>query len=98
MSGCPAGGHASPMPPAGRLLGIIRGLRSSERATVADSVHDGPIQELATASLAMQISGRNGSADLAGLIGEVQREVDAAGRSLCYLTDGDWPFLDDRRH
>jgi CheY-like chemotaxis protein len=87
------GGQASRMPPAWRLLRIIRGLRSSERATVADFVHDGPIQELAAASLAVQISGRNGSADLAGLRGAVQREIDAAGRSLRYLTDGDWPFL-----
>jgi len=85
-------GQAHRMPPAWRLLGIIRGLRSSERATVADFVHDGPIQELAAASLAMQMTGRDGSADLARL-GEVQGEIDAAGRSLRYLTDGDWPFL-----
>jgi CheY-like chemotaxis protein len=88
------GGQASRMPPAWRLLGIIRGLRSSERATVADFVHDGPIQELAAASLAVQMSGRDESADLAGrLLGELQGEIDAAGRSLRYLTDGDWPFL-----
>jgi CheY-like chemotaxis protein len=67
--------QASRMPAAWRLLGVIRGLRSSERATLADFVHDGPIQELAAASLAMQ------------------GEIDAAGRSLRYLTDGDWPFL-----
>jgi len=85
-------GQAHRMPPAWRLLGIIRGLRSSERATVADFVHDGPIQELAAASLAMQMTGRDGSAGLARL-GEVQGEIDAAGRSLRYLTDGDWPFL-----
>jgi CheY-like chemotaxis protein len=87
------GGQASRMPPAWRLLGIIRGLRSSERATVADFVHDGPIQELAAASLAVQMSGRDGSAGLAGLLGELQGEIDAAGRSLRYITDGDWPFL-----
>jgi len=85
-------GQAHRMPPAWRLLGIIRGLRSSERATVADFVHDGPIQELAAASLAMQMTGRDGPAGLARL-GEVPGEIDAAGRSLRYLTDGDWPFL-----
>ena len=41
----------------------------------------------------MQISGREGSADLTRLLGELQAEIDAAGRSLRYLTDGDWPFL-----
>jgi CheY-like chemotaxis protein len=87
------GGQASRMPPAWRLLGIIRRVRASARATVADFVHDGPIQELAAASLAMQMSGRDGSADLAGLLGELQGQIDAAGRSLRYLTDGDWPFL-----
>jgi hypothetical protein len=81
------------MPPAWRLLGIIRGLRSSERATLADFVHDGPIQELAAASLAMQMSERDGAAGPGGLLGELRREIDAAGRSLRYLTDGDWPFL-----
>ncbi len=86
-------GQATRLPPAWRLLGIIRGLRSSERATVADFVHDGPIQELAAASLAMHVTGRGGSADLARLLGELQGEIDAAGRSLRYLTDGDWPFL-----
>ena len=85
--------QASRMPAAWRLLGIIRALRSSERATLADFVHDGPIQELAAASLAMQMTGREGSADVAALPGELQGEIDAAGRSLRYLTDGDWPFL-----
>ncbi len=85
--------QASRMPAAWRLLGIIRGLRSSERATLADFMHDGPIQELAAASLAMQMTGREGAADVAGLLGEMQGEIDAAGRSLRYLTDGDWPFL-----
>jgi hypothetical protein len=41
----------------------------------------------------MQMTGREGSADVAGLLGELQGEIDAAGRSLRYLTDGDWPFL-----
>jgi hypothetical protein len=85
--------QASRMPAAWRLLGVIRGLRSSERATLADFVHDGPIQELAAASLGMQMTGREGSADVAGLLSELQGEIDAAGRSLRYLTDGDWPFL-----
>jgi CheY-like chemotaxis protein len=85
--------QASRMPAAWRLLGIIRALRSSERATLADFVHDGPIQELAAASLAMQMTGREGSADVAALPGELQGGIDAAGRSLRYLTDGDWPFL-----
>jgi CheY-like chemotaxis protein len=87
------GGQAARMPATWRLLGLIRGLRSSERAVLADFVHDGPIQELAAASLALQLTGRDGSADLTRLFGELDQELAAAGRSLRYLTDGDWPFL-----
>ena len=87
------GGRASRMPATWRLLGMIRVLRSSERATVADFVHDGPIQELAAAALAIHLSGREEHAGVARLHGELQQGIDAAGRSLRYLTDGDWPFL-----
>lgn len=87
------GGQAARMPTAWRLLGLIRGLRSSERAVLADFVHDGPIQELAAASLALQLTGGDGSADRTRLFGELEQELAAAGRSLRYLTDGDWPFL-----
>jgi len=87
------GGQAARMPAAWRLLGLIRGLRSSERAVLADFVHDGPIQELAAASLALQLTGGDGSADRTRLLGELEQELAAAGRSLRYLTDGDWPFL-----
>jgi len=87
------GGQAARMPAAWRLLGLIRGLRSSERAVLADFVHDGPIQELAAASLALQLTGGDGSADRTRLFGELEQELAAAGRSLRYLTDGDWPFL-----
>jgi len=87
------GSRASRMPATWRLLGMIRVLRSSERATVADFVHDGPIQELAAAALAIHLSGREEHAGVARLHGELQRGIDAAGRSLRYLTDGDWPFL-----
>jgi CheY-like chemotaxis protein len=86
------GGQASRLPPAWRLLGLIRGLRSSERATLADFVHDGPIQELAAAALALHLTARE-HGELAQTVGELQAEIDAAGRALRYLTDGDWPFL-----
>jgi hypothetical protein len=71
---------------------MIRGLRSSERATLADFVHDGPIQELAAAALAVHLTARQ-HGELAQTVGELQAEIDAAGRELRYLTDGDWPFL-----
>ena len=87
------GSRASRMPATWRLLGMIRVLRSSERATVADFVHDGPIQELAAAALAIHLSGREEHTGGARLHGEIQQGIDAAGRSLRYLTDGDWPFL-----
>jgi hypothetical protein len=81
------------MPAAWRLLSLVRGLRSSERATLADFVHDGPIQELAAASMALQLPGRTAPAEVTGLFGELEKEIAAAGRALRYLTDGDWPFL-----
>lgn len=87
------GSQASRMPAAWRLLGMIRELRSSERATVADFIHDGPIQELAAAALVVQLTGREEHADRGNAFSELQREIDSAGRSLRYLTDGDWPFL-----
>jgi CheY-like chemotaxis protein len=87
------GGRASRMPAAWRLLGMIRELRSSERATVADFVHDGPIQQLAAAALAVHLSNREKHAGAARLHDELQQEIDAAGRSLRHLTDGDWEFL-----
>lgn len=86
------GGQASRMPPAWRLLGLIRGLRSSERATLADFVHDGPIQELAAASLALRLTGSGQNAEQARAFGGLEAGIAAAGRSLRYLTDGDWPF------
>jgi CheY-like chemotaxis protein len=86
------GGQATRMPPAWRLLGLIRGLRSSERATLADFVHDGPLQELAAASLALRLTGSEQNAGLARAVGGLEAGIAAAGRSLRYLTDGDWPF------
>jgi CheY-like chemotaxis protein len=91
-AGRPAG-QAVRMPAAWRLLSLVRGLRSTERATLADFVHDGPIQELAAASMALQLPGRTVPADVTGLFGELEKEIAAAGRALRYLTDGDWPFL-----
>jgi CheY-like chemotaxis protein len=87
------GGQAAGTPPAWRLLAMIRGLRSSERATVADFIHDGPIQELSAAALALHVSGPEQPAGQDGLTGGLQEAIDAAGRSLRNLTDGEWPFL-----
>jgi len=85
-------GQAARMPPAWRLLATIRELRSSERATVADFIHDGPIQELSAAALALHVSAQQ-PAGQAGMTGEAQEAINAAGRSLRSLTDGEWPFL-----
>jgi len=87
------GGPAGRVPAPWRLLGMLREIRSSERAALADFVHDGPIQDLAAATLALQLTVRQAPADLARFLGELQGEIDAAARSLRLLTDGDWPFL-----
>jgi CheY-like chemotaxis protein len=87
------GGPAGRVPAPWRLLAMLRQIRSSERAVLADFVHDGPIQDLAAATLALQLTARKASGDMAQFLGELQKQIDAAARSLRYLTDGDWLFL-----
>jgi hypothetical protein len=63
---------------AGQLLGITRALRARERGYLAGALHDGPIQELAAATLELSMARRRGGHEL-----EVpERQVEAAGRWL----------------
>jgi hypothetical protein len=62
-----------------RLLDIVRALRVRERGYFAAVLHDGPIQELAAATLELSLSGDD--------LGVPQRQVEAAGRSLRRLVD-----------
>jgi len=79
-------------PPAWQLLGIARQLRARERRELVDFLHDGPIQELTAVTLELQMMSRSQHpADRR--LDEVLRQLDAAGRSLRWLVDGNWPFV-----
>jgi hypothetical protein len=62
-----------------QLLGIVRALRARERAYLAAALHDGPIQDLAAATLELSLAGDD--------LGVPQRQVEAAGLSLRRLVD-----------
>jgi hypothetical protein len=69
---------------------MVRRLREGERAALADMVHDGPVQELTAAALALQVCGRHAQGldsppDFDGLA----EQVAAAARTLRVLTDDD---------
>jgi CheY-like chemotaxis protein len=76
-------------PEVAQLLGIIRRLRARERHDLADYLHDGPIQELAAASLELQLRRGAPAGPAADL---VQQQVDTAARSLRGLLDEPWPL------
>jgi Histidine kinase len=66
-----------------QLLGITRALRAREREYLAGVLHDGPIQDLAAATLELSMARRAAGGEL-----EVpERQVEAAGRSLRRLME-----------
>ena len=80
-------------PGAWRLLRLIRRLRTRERHELVDFLHDGPIQELAAASLDLQVLARSAGPELAQRLAATLRQLDTAASSLRWLVDGHWPFL-----
>ncbi len=80
-------------PPAWRLLAITRRLRARQRDELVDFLHDGPLQDLAAATLALHMMRRSASPDAAQSFDEVLRQLDMASGSLRWLVDGNWPFL-----
>jgi len=70
------------------LLGMVRRLRARERGYLASLLHDGPIQELAAATL--ELSDVRGAPS--GAPDGPARQVHAAGRMLCHIQDELWPF------
>ncbi len=74
------------------LLALVRRLRGRERGYLADVLHDGPIQDLAAASLELAEARRAAGTSPGDELGLVARQVDAAGRSLRRLQDELWPF------
>ena len=74
------------------LFDIVRRLRARERGYLAGLLHDGPIQELAVASLELAQARRAMGASPGEEVGVAAQQVDAAGRSLRSLQDELWPF------
>jgi hypothetical protein len=74
------------------LLDSVRRLRARERGYLAGLLHDGPIQELAAATLELGETRRAMRTRQSDELGVVAQQVDAAGRSLRYLQDELWPF------
>jgi hypothetical protein len=70
---------------AGLLLGIVRAVRARDRGHLAAVLHDGPIQELAAATLELGLDGD-------ATDGVAERQVAAAGRSLRALIEELAPF------
>jgi CheY-like chemotaxis protein len=96
-SGGLAGAGPDPMPrssggpPGWRLLGVIRQLRAKERAGLADCLHDGPIQDLAAATLELQLLRRSARDAEAPEIDTVLGQLDVAARSLRAIMAGAEP-------
>ena len=72
----------------GKLLELTRRLRDRERDEQADFLHDGPLQELAAATLDLHMMRRSAPAATAQSIDTVLRLLDIAARSLRWLVAG----------
>jgi hypothetical protein len=79
--------HPAARTPAGQLLASIRGLRAAERATVADFLHDGPVQELTVATLSVDILGRLVPDDPRPYLEQIRRHMAAATQPIRRLMD-----------
>lgn len=82
-----AAGHPAARTAAGQLLASMRGLRAAERATVADFLHDGPVQELTAATLSMDILSRLVPDDARPYLEQIRRHVAAATQPIRRLMD-----------
>jgi DNA-binding response OmpR family regulator len=81
--------HAGTVEPRARhLLGLMRQLRVLERDEIADFVHDGPIQELAAATLGLQMLSRSMPVWPGNRCDSVLRQLHAAAASMRWLVDG----------
>ena len=79
--------HPAARTPAGQLLASIRGLRAAERATVADFLHDGPVQELTAATLSLDLLSRLVPDDARPDLEQIRRHVAAASQPIRRLMD-----------
>ena len=86
-----AAGSAGPV--AWQLLGLTRRLRARERGELAGFLHDGPIQDLAAASLELQLLRRSVVPAQEPPLDAVLRRLDAAARPLRAVVNEAGPVL-----
>ncbi len=65
----------------------MRGLRAAERVAVADFLHDGPVQELTAATLAVDLLGRLTPDEVKPYAEQIRRHLDAAARPIRRFMD-----------
>jgi hypothetical protein len=75
------------------LLAITRRLRARERDGLVDFLHDGPLQDLTAANLALHMMRRSASAATVEALDAVLSQLDSVAGSLRSLVEGNWPFL-----
>jgi CheY-like chemotaxis protein len=88
-----AAAPAPACPPAWRLLAITQRMRARERSELADFLHDGPIQDLAAASLELQLLRRAAVPAQAPPLEAVVKRLDAVARPLRAVVDEAGPSL-----
>lgn len=86
-----AAGPAGPV--AWQLLGLTRRLRARERGELAGFLHDGPIQDLAAASLELQLLRRSAVPAQAPPLEAVVKRLDAVARPLRAVVNEAGPAL-----
>src|SRR5438132_4343346 len=89
--GAAPGGHETRAAAACRLLDFARRLRTCEREYLASLLHDGPMQDLAAATLELGAARRATGPVMADELAVPEQLVEAAGRSLRRLLDELWP-------
>ncbi len=79
------------------MLSFIRSVREREHRELIDFLHDGPIQELGTiqelaaAAIDLQLLARSMGPRESRAVDSVLQRIGAAGDSLRWLLDGQWP-------
>ena len=73
------------------MLSFIRSVREREHRELIDFLHDGPIQELAAAAIELQLMSRSMGPRESRAVDSVLHRISAAGDSLRWLLDGQWP-------
>ncbi len=74
------------------LLDVVRRRRAHDWQTLADFLHDGPIQELTAAVLDLQLLRRSAPPWVGPDATAIQERIGEAAQSLRWMVDGPWPW------